>query len=135
MLSKITRMNPPTLFDASKNGHSQISIVEPGRIAFLSGQVAWTPDGDAVPSDIADQMKLVSANAKTALAAIGAGAKDVVMARLYMVDVTRDRTNAIMEDFVAMFEGELPSVTFIGVAGLYSPDLQLELELVVRVPD
>lgn len=134
MSSEIKRMNPPTLFDASKNGHAQISIVEPGRIAFLSGQVAWTPDGAAVPSDIAEQMKLVSANAKAALAAIGARAKDVIMARLYMVDVTSERTDAIMGDFMATFEGELPSVTFIGVAALYSPDLQLELELVVRVP-
>lgn len=38
MTQTITRMNPGSLPDAGQAGYSQISIVEPGRLAFVSGR-------------------------------------------------------------------------------------------------
>ncbi len=66
MTQKIVRLNPPSLPDASQMGYSQISIVEPGRMAYISGQVAWRPDGEPVPDSLAEQMKIVSQNALAA---------------------------------------------------------------------
>ena len=40
-----------------------------------------------------------------------------------------------MPHLLAMFEGARPSITGIGVAALAGPDLQLEMELTVRLPD
>src|SRR5690606_8474915 len=40
MADAIKRVNPETLPDAGRAGYSQISIVEPARLAFVSGQVA-----------------------------------------------------------------------------------------------
>ncbi len=76
MTNSIVRLNPLTLPDAGKMGYSQISIVQPGRMAYLSGQVAWRPDGEAAPESLSEQMRLVAANAKAALSAMGAGANE-----------------------------------------------------------
>lgn len=131
----IVRLNPPTLPNAGEMGYSQISIVEPGRMAYISGQVAWRPHGEPVPEDLAEQMKIVSLNARSALDAIGAKPHDVVIVRVYVVNLTPERLDALMPPFVATFEGTQPCVTGIGVNALAAPDLQVEMELVVRLPD
>ena len=135
MTESIIRLNPSTLPDSSKEGYSQISIVKPGRMAYISGQVAWRPNGEAVPDRLSEQMKLVSANAKAALSAIGATARDIVLARIYVVNLTPERLEEVMPPFLATFDGAQPCVTGIGVQALAYPDLQVEMELVVRLPD
>jgi enamine deaminase RidA (YjgF/YER057c/UK114 family) len=134
-MTQLTRLNPPTLPDAGRVGYSQISIVEPGRMAYISGQVAWSRDGGPVPGTLAEQMEIVCANAGAALAAIGAAPRDVVLVRLYVVDLTPERLGDVMPGFLAFFDGVQPSVTGIGVAALAGPELQVEMEMVVRVPD
>ena len=135
MTDSIARLNPSTLPDASKMGYSQISIVKPGRMAYVSGQVAWRPNGEAIPDSLSEQMRLVSANAKAALSAIGATAQDIVMARIYVVNLTPERLEEVMPPFLATFDGAQPCVTGVGVQALAGPDLQVEMELVVRLPD
>jgi enamine deaminase RidA (YjgF/YER057c/UK114 family) len=134
-MSPITRLNPSTLPDAAAMGYSQISVVAPGRMAYVSGQVAWRPGGEPVPEDLAGQMRIVARNARAALDAVGASPLDIAVARVYVVDLTPDRLKALMPPFLATFEGAQPCVTGIGVAALAAPDLQVELELVVRLPD
>ncbi|MEL6899903.1 MAG: RidA family protein [Cyanobacteria bacterium J06606_4] len=135
MTNPITRLNPPTLPNAGEMGYSQISIVEPGRMAYVSGQVAWRPDGEAVPESLAEQMSIVSANTKASLEAVKATPQDVVIARLYVTNLTPERLEEIMPPFLAVFEGAEPCVTGVGVAALAAPELQVEMELVVRLPD
>lgn len=134
MTTSIVRLNPPTLPNAGEMGYSQISIVEPGRMAYISGQVAWQPNGEPVPKDLVEQMKLVSKNARSALEAVDAKPEHVVMARIYLVDLTPERLEQLMPPFITTFEGAQPCVTGIGVAALAGPELQVELELVVRLP-
>ncbi len=135
MTQKIVRLNPPSLPDAGDMGYSQISIVEPGRMAYISGQVAWRANGEPVPDKLAEQMKIVSQNALAALTAIGAKPEDVVIARVYLVDLTSERLEELMPEFIATFQGAQPCVTGVGVQALAAPDLQVEMELVVRLPD
>lgn len=135
MTNSIVRLNPSTLPNTGEMGYSQISIVEPGRMAYISGQVAWRPNGEAVPESLAEQMGIVSVNAKAALTAAGATPHDVVIARIYVVDLTPERLEEVMPPFLATFEGAQPCVTGVGVEALAAPDLQVEMELVVRLPD
>lgn len=134
MTHPITRLNPPSLPDAGEAGYSQISIVEPGRLAFISGQVAWRANGEPVPTTLAGQAELVVGNARAALTAIGAAPKDLVMVRVYLVNLTPERLDVLWPHMHALFDGAQPSLTGLGVAGLAAPDLQLEIELVVRLP-
>ncbi len=131
----ITRVNPPTLPDSAQIGYSQISIIEPGRMAYVSGQVAWSPDGTPPPDDLAAQTAIAARNARAALDAIGAGPNDIVMARCYVTDLTPERLEALMPPLLEAFGGAQPSLTGVGVAALAGPSLQVELELIVRLPD
>lgn len=134
MTQSLTRLNPPSLPDAGAIGYSQITTVEPGRLAFISGQVALPPGGGPVPDDLAEQAKLVARSAGAALEAVGASAQDLVMARVYVVDLTPERLEALMPPLMDLFDGAKPSLTGIGVAALAGPDLQLEVEMIVRLP-
>ena len=54
MTNTIERINPPEIFDSTKAGYSQGTVVEAGRLAFFSGQVAWTPDSSTAPSSLSE---------------------------------------------------------------------------------
>ncbi|MBC7792826.1 MAG: RidA family protein [Clostridia bacterium] len=134
MATTVTRVNPPTMPDASTAGYSQISIAEPGRLAFVSGQVAWSVNGQPAPKTLLEQTKIVIGNLKAALTAVGATPHDLVALKIYVVDLTPERMEASMPLVVDFLEGARPSLTGIGVAGLAGPDLQVEIEMIVRVP-
>ena len=130
----LTRMNPLSLPDAGMVGYSQITTVEPGRLAFVSGQVAWRRAGEQRPGSLTEQAALVFSNARAALEAVAASPHDLVMVRLYVVDLTPERQHEVMPQLLAFFDGAQPSLTGIGVAALAAPDLQIEMEMVVRLP-
>ena len=134
MASSITRLNPPALPDSAAMGYSQITIVEPGRMAYVSGQVAARRSGAPVPTDLAEQATLVAANAKAALDALGATPHDIVIARIFVVDLTSERLEKLFPPILAMFDGAQPCITGVGVAALAGPALQIEMELTVRLP-
>lgn len=130
----VTRRNPPTMWDSTANGHSQISIAEAGRMAYLSGQIAASEDGSPVPTSVRGQAERVTTNLKAALEALGATARDIVMLRLYVVDGTTDRFLEAYSVVQEILKGEMPSITVLGVQSLFTPELQVEIEMTVRVP-
>lgn len=134
MNNPISRMNPSSLPDAGAAGYSQITIAEPGRLAFISGQVAWGANGEPTPSTLSGQAEMVVNNARAALAAVGATPQDLVMVRVYLTDLTNERLDELWPHVHALFDGAKPSLTGIGVAALAAPDLQLEIEMTVRLP-
>lgn len=134
MADAIQRMNPETLPDAGRAGYSQISIVEPSRLAFVSGQVAWRRDGGAAPGPFGEQVALVIENISAALRALDASAQDIVQMRIYVVDLNDEKMNEAMGLLAAFLAGAQPSLTGIGVAALAAPELKIEVEMVVRVP-
>lgn len=135
MAEPVVRLNPPTLPDVSAIGYSQISVMEPGRIAHVSGQVAVQPGGAPVPGDLVGQTRIVAGNLAAALDALSATGRDVVSARIYVTDLTEARVAEAMPHLMPVFQGARPSLTGIGVAALAAPDLQIEVEMVVRLPD
>jgi enamine deaminase RidA (YjgF/YER057c/UK114 family) len=86
----VSRRNPPTMWDMGSVGYSHISVAEPGRLAFLSGQIAATPGSEAAPKDLAGQAKLATANLAAALKDLEATSQDIVMLRVYVVDATTE---------------------------------------------
>jgi enamine deaminase RidA (YjgF/YER057c/UK114 family) len=130
----IQRINPPQLFDSTANHHSQGSVVEAGKLAFFSGQVAWSPSCPTAPSSLAEQARMVTANLQVCLDSVGATRDDIAMARIYVVDLTPERLEEAFPALGEFFGSSLPSLTGIGVQALAGPDLQIEIEMVVRVP-
>ena len=72
---------------------------------------------------------------REALDALGATPSDIAIARCFVTDLTPERLDQGFTPILEMFAGAQPSVTGVGVAALAAPDLQIELELTVRLPD
>jgi enamine deaminase RidA (YjgF/YER057c/UK114 family) len=132
--TSVSRRNPPSLWDMASGGYSQISVAEPGRIAFLSGQVAWRPSGEEAPNDIAGQAKIAAANLAAALRELEASSQDIIMLRVYVVDATTEAFLQVMAALADLVGDAMPSITTIGVQALYSPDILVEIEMGVHVP-
>ncbi|MEL6964715.1 MAG: RidA family protein [Pseudomonadota bacterium] len=133
MSAPIDRMNPTTLPDAGKVGYSQISIARPGPLAFVSGQVAWRHDGSPAPASLAEQTAVVVENLQGALDALQASTDDIVQMRIYMTDLRPETQEVAMGAIIGFLDGAQPSLTGIGVEALAGPDLQIEVEMVVKV--
>jgi enamine deaminase RidA (YjgF/YER057c/UK114 family) len=130
----VSRRNPATMWDMASLGFSHISVAEPGRLAFLSGQIAMTPAGEEVPKDLAGQAKLATASLAAALKELDASAQDIVMLRVYVVNATSEAFGQAMTPLRELFGDAMPSITTIGVQALYKPEIKVEIEMVVRLP-
>ncbi|WP_010184598.1 Rid family hydrolase [Sphingomonas sp. PAMC 26605] len=132
--ASVSRRNPPTMWDMASLGYSQISVAEPGRLAFLSGQIAAAPGLDAVPDDLAAQAEIATASLAAALEELAATAQDIVMLRVYVVNATTEAFGQALVPLRALFTDAKPSITTIGVQALYRPEIKVEIEMVVRLP-
>ncbi len=132
--ASVSRRNPSTMWDMASLGYSHISVAEPGRLAFLSGQVAVTPGSTDIPDDLASQSKLATASLAAALKDLEATAQDIVMLRVYVVNATSEAFGQAVAPLRELFGNAMPSITTIGVQALYKPEIKVEIEMVVRLP-
>lgn len=132
--TSVSRRNPPTMWDMASLGYSHISIAEPGRLAFLSGQIAAVPGSDDVPDDLAGQARLATASLAAALKDLAASAHDIVMVRVYVVNATSEAFGQAITPLREFFGDAMPSITTIGVQALYKSEFKVEIEMVVRLP-
>jgi 2-iminobutanoate/2-iminopropanoate deaminase len=61
--------------------------IKVGNIIFTSGQIALTPNGDFLDSDIKTQTKQVCENLKAVLEAAGAKIENVVKTTIFLSDI------------------------------------------------
>lgn len=124
-------LNPPDLFPSLQYGFSQIVTSPPGRLVFLSGQVAWDAQESLIGrDDLETQTRKTLRNVERALDAAGARWSDLVALRLYIVDYEASRdspriTNVLKEMFA---DGDPPACTWIGVAALANEGFLIEIE-------
>ena len=133
-LVSVSRRNPPTMWNMASLGWSHISVVEPGRLAFVSGQIAVTPGSTDVPEDLASQAKLATASLTAALKELEASPQDIVMLRVYVVNATSEAFGQAVTPLRELLGDAMPSITTIGVQALYKPEIKVEIEMVVRIP-
>jgi enamine deaminase RidA (YjgF/YER057c/UK114 family) len=126
-------LSPDTLPEPP--GYSHVVSARPGRIVWTSGQVAMHADGTAAPpGDWEAQTRLAMENVGRALAAAGAAWADVVKLTFFVVDVTALPTiRAVRDEFVAT--DNPPASSLVQVAGLFRPDLLIEVEAVACPAD
>ena len=91
--ASVSRRNPATMWDMTSVGFSHISVVESGRLAFLSGQIATTLGSEGVPDDFASQARLATANLAAALKELKASAHDIIMLRVYVVNADAENSS------------------------------------------
>ena len=132
--ASVSRLNPTTMWNMASAGFSQISVAEPGRLAFLSGQIAATPGSEDAPKDLAGQAKLATASLAAALKDLDASAQDIVMLRVYVVNATTQAFQLVLTALRELLGEAMPSITTIGVQALYTPEIKVEIEMAVRLP-
>lgn len=126
-------INPANLHPAP--GFSHITVAEPGRVAYLAGQVALAPDFSVVGGgDLGEQTKAAMRNIEVALQEINATWNDVVRRTIYTLHPTEyEVITAAIEEVQG--SAEHPAQTIIGVTGLAVPGLLIEIEVTVRLPE
>jgi enamine deaminase RidA (YjgF/YER057c/UK114 family) len=123
-------LNPPGL--SKPNGYTHVVIIQPGRLVYVSGQVALNAAGEVVgKDDLRAQVTQVMENLKTALAAAGASLQDVVKLNYYVVNLNPDKLSVIREVRNQYISAEHPPAsTLVGVTALARQEFLIEVEVV-----
>ncbi|MEM9061381.1 MAG: Rid family hydrolase [Pseudomonadota bacterium] len=119
--------------------YSHVAIAEPGRLAFIAGQVAVDAEGSLqAPGSVEGQMPIVFRNLGNVLAKIGASFADVLELTTYLVG--EDSRQPWMDARGAVYaehygDGPYPPNTLLIISGLAHPDMKVEISAIVRLPD
>ena len=131
----IEHIQPPDLFPAARLGFTQVTAASAARIIWVAGQTACDQRGHPLGSDdVGAQAEAALENVGRALAAAGAGPRDVTMLKVYVVGLDRARAAAIAPRVAKFFGGvEPPASTWVGVQALVHPAFLIEIEAVAAV--
>lgn len=133
-MADIDFATPPTL--PQPNGYSHVATIGLGhRLVWTSGQVPIAADGTPAPAgDWEAQTRQAMRNVGSALAAAGATWDDVFKLTIYVVDTSALATvRAVRDEFVNVERP--PTSSLVQVAGLFRPDLLIEVEAVAAIAD
>jgi len=127
-------LQPEALFPSERLGFTQVVTSAPGRTVHVSGQVGCDVTGRPVSDELGAQATQALANLGHALAAAGAGPKDVTMIRVYIVDYEPELGATVGKAITGFFAGTMPPAsTWIGVSALFHPAFKIEIEAVAVV--
>jgi enamine deaminase RidA (YjgF/YER057c/UK114 family) len=135
MPDHIVRLNPEQLHDTP--GYHHVTVVQPGRLAFLAGQCPLDRSGAVVgEGDVAAQVDRIAANALVALAAAGGTPDQVVRSVIYVVTDQNPVLAQVWERFTGSVIGPAftTASTLLGVARLGFTGQLVELDLTVALP-
>jgi len=122
---------------AAAKGYTHVVVAHPGKLVFVSGQVANDPQGQLVgKNDLKAQTVQVFENLKTALAAAGATFNDVVKITWYVKAYKPDYLGMLREvrnQYVN--QAEPPASTLVGVTSLFQDDYLIEVDAIAVLPD
>jgi len=103
--------------------------VRVGDLVFVSGTVAWGPDGKLVgKGDVYAQAKQTLANIEGYLRQAGATLKDVVRTRIYLTDI--GRWQEVARAHREAFGDVRPASSMLEISGLAEPEMLVEIEAV-----
>lgn len=103
-----------------------------GNTIYVAGQVGWDEEGKIVgEGDVVAQTERAYENLKRVLEAAGASISDIVMMRIYTMDLEGfNKTGEIRRKY---FDRHFPPTTVIVPVELYDPGTLIEVEAIAVV--
>jgi enamine deaminase RidA (YjgF/YER057c/UK114 family) len=130
----LEHIQPEGLFASEPLGFTQVVTSPPGKLVFVSGQVALDENAQVVgPGDLRAQAEQALANLGRALEAVGASPADVAFLRIYIANYDPSKLAVLGPLLPKFFGNKLPAQTLLGVQALATPDLLIELEALAVV--
>ena len=131
----IAFLNPPTL--CKTYGWTHVVASSGGKTVHISGQTAVDAAGNVVgKGDLKRQTEQVFENLRLALAAAGATWRDVVVTRLYVVNLKPEHVPIIREVRGRYVSADQPPAsTLVGVTSLVGADWLIEIEAMAFVAE
>ncbi len=123
-------INPKKLFNSTQYGFSQVVVSDPGKMIFISGQVAWDENQEiAGEKDLKVQTQKAIDNLEIAMESAGGSLDNIVMLRIYKVDYKKEDGPVINEILRTNF-GTVspPASTWVSVKGLANEGFLIEIE-------
>lgn len=123
-------VNPEKLFNSTQYGFSQIAISKPGKLVFISGQVAWDENLNIIgENNLEIQTQKAIDNLKIAIESVGGTLENIMMLRIYKVDYQQKDgpiiTSILKENFGTI---NPPANTWLSVKGLANKAFMIEIE-------
>jgi enamine deaminase RidA (YjgF/YER057c/UK114 family) len=130
----IERVNPPGLARAS--GFSHAVVASGGRLVFLAGQTALTPEGAIAGGTVTEQFERALANLLEALRAAGGSPGDLASLTIYAVDLGDYRAHGreLGEVWRRLAGRDYPAMAAIGVSRLWDPEALVEIQGYAVIP-
>ena len=127
-------LNPPAL--CKTHGWTHVVTTSGGKTVHISGQTAIDAAGNVIAKgDLKRQTEQTFENLRLALAAAGATWRDVVVTRLYVVNLKPEHVPIIREVRSRYVSAEHPPAsTLVGISALVGADWLIEIEAVAVVP-
>ena len=107
--------------------------VRAGNNVYVSGTVAWDPDGKLIAGDAYAQAKQCIANIESALLKARASLKDVVRTRIYVIDMGDQ--DGVSRAHREAFGDIRPAATLVEVSRLATPEMLVEIEVDAVIGD
>jgi len=124
----LERINIPTFPDPGGHYHH---VVKDGNTVYLSGLVG-SKDGD-LPSDAAGQIENTFKNIQTTLTFVGSDMRHITKMTVYLTHMEDYPTLRTMRAKYIPDEST-PAGTLILVAGLASPAMRVEVDIIASIP-
>lgn len=123
-------INPKTLFNSRPYGFSQMVMSTPGKMVFISGQVACDTNLNIVgENDLARQTAKSLENLKMTMEAAGGTLADIVMLRIYKVNYQKEGSVVISQILKENFKSQrLQASTWLSVKGLANKGFLIGIE-------
>jgi enamine deaminase RidA (YjgF/YER057c/UK114 family) len=133
---QVQLINPPTLYDSTRLGFSQIAVTPAKtRTVYISGQYGSDLQGDVVSPEYEPQVVKAFENLRFALDAAGAKPSDVVKTTVLIVNLTDDKLTPFGREFQKLWPFNPPANTLIPVPRLAFADILFEIEAYAVIPD
>jgi enamine deaminase RidA (YjgF/YER057c/UK114 family) len=123
-------INPRELFNSTQYGFSQVVVSDPGKLVFISGQVAWDENQEITGgNDLKMQTRKAIDNLKVAMESAGGSLENIVMLRIYKVDYKKE-DGAVINEVLRENFGTVspPASTWVSVKGLANDGFLIEIE-------